>query len=258
MSEKRCLDCSKIISSISSRCGTCARKLQKYSAATRHKMSLSRKKFLKDHPEKNNHYKHGLSLFQHYCIDCNKEINWRAKRCKSCESSRRSYSPRFGKDNPSYINGATTKVAFCMDCGKKLNKLAVYKNNKRCISCSKKYSMCLHPETNPWYIDGRSSLLRSIRISKSSVNWRKKIFERDNYTCQKCKKRGFHLEAHHKKRFSKIVDNFLKKYYFLNPIKNKKFLLYLSNSYTPFWDIKNGITLCRKCHDKTKRKNERH
>ena len=34
----------------------------------------------KNHPN----FKHGKSSKKHYCIDCNKEISWRAKRCKSC------------------------------------------------------------------------------------------------------------------------------------------------------------------------------
>lgn len=57
--------------------------------------------------------------------------------------------------------------------------------------------------------------------------WRKEVFERDNYTCQECKLRGGYLEAHHIKPFA----------YF----PNLQF------------DIKNGQTLCRKCHlEKTK------
>lgn len=55
-------------------------------------------------------------------------------------------------------------------------------------------------------------------------NWRKAIFERDDYTCQMCRIRGGRLQAHH-----------------IRPVRNNKNNLLL-------FDINNGITLCKKCH----------
>lgn len=52
--------------------------------------------------------------------------------------------------------------------------------------------------------------------------WVQKVFERDNYTCQCCGKRGGKLNAHHLYNFSKYVK-----------------LRY---------DINNGITFCEQCH----------
>lgn len=68
---------------------------------------------------------------------------------------------------------------------------------------------------------------RIIRYSADSNEWRVKVFERDNYTCQHCKKRGGYLEAHHIKPFA---------YY-----QELRF------------EISNGLTLCKKCHNKTKK-----
>jgi hypothetical protein len=64
------------------------------------------------------------------------------------------------------------------------------------------------------------------RYSKAAGEWRKAIFARDNFTCQICKVRGTYLEADHIKPFA----------------------------YFPSlrYDIDNGRTLCRPCHDKTK------
>jgi hypothetical protein len=67
---------------------------------------------------------------------------------------------------------------------------------------------------------------RCIRYSSQSENWRNKVFKRDDYTCQICHSKGGYLEAHHIKPFAYFPD--LR------------------------FDINNGKTLCRKCHDKTK------
>lgn len=60
------------------------------------------------------------------------------------------------------------------------------------------------------------------RQSKVYVDWRTSVFERDNYTCQICGRRGEYLEAHHKKRW---CDH-----------PSLRF------------DVDNGITLCKECH----------
>lgn len=57
--------------------------------------------------------------------------------------------------------------------------------------------------------------------------WRKSVFERDDYTCQICGKKGCELNAHHIKSFSRY-PNFR-------------------------YDVSNGITLCKKCHKEVHR-----
>ena len=66
------------------------------------------------------------------------------------------------------------------------------------------------------------------RKSKIYQEWRMKVFLRDNFTCQFCGKRGVYLEAHHIKSFAEYPE-----------------LRY---------EINNGVALCRKCHDLTKRR----
>jgi 5-methylcytosine-specific restriction endonuclease McrA len=75
---------------------------------------------------------------------------------------------------------------------------------------------------------GVSSKNRLIRYSAKMENWRKSVFKRDNFTCQDCGRRGCYIEAHHIKSFA---------YY-----PKLRFV------------ISNGKTLCRDCHDKTKRR----
>ena len=62
------------------------------------------------------------------------------------------------------------------------------------------------------------------RQSKDYQEWRKAVFERDDYTCQKCSKRGGTINAHHIKSFKDFPD--------------------LQT------ELSNGVTLCDECHRK--------
>lgn len=67
------------------------------------------------------------------------------------------------------------------------------------------------------------------RSTKQYKDWRKKVFNRDHYTCKHCNSRGVRLNAHHIKPWAKY--------------KKKRF------------DINNGLTLCVKCHKEVHRVN---
>lgn len=54
--------------------------------------------------------------------------------------------------------------------------------------------------------------------------WRKAVFARDKYTCQKCERKGVQLRAHHIKEWAKFPES--------------------------RYDIDNGITVCSPCHNK--------
>lgn len=82
---------------------------------------------------------------------------------------------------------------------------------------------------------GITSKNKSFRCNIKWKEWRESVFERDNYTCQKCgSKSGLdgyvRLEPHHIFRLNKLIKN-----NFLNHIYNPD----------------NGITLCIKCHKTT-------
>lgn len=82
-------------------------------------------------------------------------------------------------------------------------------------------------EKNPYWKGGITPINTAIRMSKKFQDWRKSVFERDNYTCQECKNRSRKnnsvvLNAHHIKPFAHFPEF--------------------------RFDLENGTTLCEKCH----------
>jgi hypothetical protein len=77
-----------------------------------------------------------------------------------------------------------------------------------------------------WNWKGGITNQRRIEMGKMPyIRWRKAVFERDDYTCQMCGKRGGWMDADHILPWSTHVE-----------------LRY---------EVSNGRTLCRPCHAKT-------
>jgi len=91
---------------------------------------------------------------------------------------------------------------------------------------------------------GITSITTKIRTSKKYNDWRKTVFKRDKWICNKCGYKGHDIIAHHKRRFNKMI-NYLKK---KMPLIN---LYDIAMLYPPLWNVSNGVTLCYKCHKKT-------
>ena len=112
-------------------------------------------------------------------------------------------------------------------------------SNKRAFSEGRK--LPLYGARNPAWKGGLKPLILIVRHCVNYVNWRTSCLERDNYTCQICSKRGGYLEVdHYPKSFISIFR--------VNRISSIEEAL----SCIEFWDISNGRTLCRSCHNKTK------
>jgi len=99
--------------------------------------------------------------------------------------------------------------------------------SKFCSKACKGVSMSIvqQGENNPNWRGGVSTLHHRLRQSKAFKNWRKAVFERDNYTCQFCNIRGGYLEPDHIKPFAYFPE--LR------------------------FDPNNGRTLCKPCHKTT-------
>jgi len=82
-------------------------------------------------------------------------------------------------------------------------------------------------ENHHAWIKDRTLVIEKHRLrgTQEWKNWRNFIFTRDKYTCKECNITGNHLEPHH-----------------IIPIRSDMNKLF---------DVNNGITLCRPCHQKT-------
>lgn len=110
----------------------------------------------------------------------------------------------------------------CIDCGKTITF-----KKKRCIPCNGKYYV---GERRASWKGGVSNINKRIRASAEGRKWRKKVFERDNYTCVFCGIR------------SKVGVKV-----YLNADHIKPFALYPELRF----ELSNGRTLCTDCHRKT-------
>jgi hypothetical protein len=147
------------------------------------------------------------------------------------------------------LKGVIVREKMSKECKEKLSKSlkgrSVWNKDKKCPQLSGK---------NHWnWQGGVTSLYYLIRHLPENKEWTKKVFQKDNYTCQECSLRGVRLNAHHKdKPFNQLLKEFLQQYSQFSPIEDKETLLRLAITYEPFWNIDNGKTLCEKCHNKTK------
>lgn len=94
-------------------------------------------------------------------------------------------------------------------------------------------------EKCPAWRGGVSKINKVVRTMEESKQWRIKIFEKDNYTCQICHQRGNKLHADHIVSLSEMI--------YSNNIRTKSD----AEKLKCLWDINNGRTLCVECHKKT-------
>ena len=85
--------------------------------------------------------------------------------------------------------------------------------------------------------DGISLLQFAIRTSAHNLRWIRKILKRDLYECQFCKNIK-KIEVHHKIGVAKLIRE-----YKIKTLDNAR-------DCEAFWDISNGIVVCKKCHYK--------
>ena len=187
-----------------------------------------------------------------YCVDCGKRLEgYNAVRCAGCfkkfnvGENNPSYGKKHTKERLEENRVATTKRWQDPEWRAKVLKARIgtqvaWNKGKKIPQWSGK--------KHPNWKGGITPLRSQIRALLDNEQWRNIIFERDNYICQKCGVRGGRLEAQHIKAFNKTFSEFLKEYDQFSPMEDKETLVRLAIKYKPFWDINNGITLCKECH----------
>jgi 5-methylcytosine-specific restriction endonuclease McrA len=184
------------------------------------------------------------------CIQCGKIFETIPSRIKvgkgifcskTCKNKWRSENIK-GENHPRWQR--IKKI--CLICGKEfLIEPYRIKNSKVCsrecyrVWRSQNY---IKDKVSSWK-GGLTSITSKIRHNLKYSDWRLKVFERDNFICQKCGQRGGKLHAHHIKPFSQILEELKQQY----PLLDLYDVAMMSKE---LWDISNGITLCEKCHKK--------
>ena len=171
------------------------------------------------------------------------------------------YMPKGGKKGKHYPHTQRARIAICPVCGKEFRAIHEYKDRKSvycskecwnvratktnyCLICGKeittsisvdkKYcsAKCVNEaarqrtgENSPAWQGGKTKESKCRRTRVDYKDWRLKVFQRDNFTCQQCGKKTRDIEAHHIKEACNYPE-----------------LIY---------DVDNGITLCHKCHKET-------
>ncbi len=95
---------------------------------------------------------------------------------------------------------------------------------------------------------GITELHNRIRHCEKGRHWIRDCMERDDYTCVRTGVKGKKLNVHHKKRFSKIYEEFLQKHAHLDPIIDCEELFNLSQDHEEFWLVENGVTISEEIH----------
>lgn len=118
------------------------------------------------------------------------------------------------------------KIYYCIRCGKVCKKpKTIVSKAEYCINCWIELNRNKPRGEFSWnWKGGKTSERLLIFKRKEYIEWRKKIYKRDNYTCQLCGERGHKLNAHHIYKVAEAPE-----------------LVH---------DINNGITLCYNCHTK--------
>lgn len=97
------------------------------------------------------------------------------------------------------------------------------RNRKVSLETKRKMSLSHIGELSHLWKGGITSINYLERKNTKYYDWRRSVFERDNYTCNICKEKGNKLVAHHLESFA----------------INKELRT----------DMNNGITLCKQCHN---------
>lgn len=142
----------------------------------------------------------------------------------------------------------TLWICLC-DCGKEkiVNIANLRSGDTTSCGCVHKKQIAQRNKNNtgdksPCWKGGVTDFNHQVRNLPNFKDWRKSVWERDNYTCVKCGRQD-EITTHHITYLSTILkDNFIE-------------TIEAALECYDLWDVDNGITLCPSCHYNAHRKN---
>lgn len=144
---------------------------------------------------------------------------WNKGIKRSDETKEKNRQKHLGKTP---VNFGVGRISLsCFVCGKEIWDKPYRKKHTCSIECKNKMMSILKGESH-WNYNSENQGIQKKRLWKEYKDWRLSVFEKDNYTCQKCNQKGQKLAAHHIKSYA----------------ANPEYRL----------DIQNGACLCSACH----------
>lgn len=169
------------------------------------------------------------------CETC--KIEWKPRFLETRFCSRKCYgifsTERQKKDKIETVCNSCNSTYMVFPYRDKETKYCGFKCYWKSLQESKKGANCI------FWKGGIVSIKTAIRGCREYKEWRKAVFQRDDYTCKDCGIKGCELNADHVKPFAII--------YYQNNIQSLEDALNCAE----FWNINNGRTLCVPCHKKT-------
>lgn len=127
----------------------------------------------------------------------------------------------------------------CSNIGMKTTSYIVTRTDEQKLNDIIKSGITRGGENSHLWKGGITPLRNQIYHLQKTKDWVRTVYERDDYTCQICGIVGYKLNADHIKSFSIIKKE--------NNIKTVDDAINCNE----LWDINNGRTLCKECHEKT-------
>lgn len=163
------------------------------------------------------------------CLECKRSFRVKSSRVSSAKTCSVKCWSVYRKQYGNFRSKRFVELE-CVICYESFRVRHVFRTQKTCskycrrVLLSKRHSV----DKDGNWLGWTTLAIQKLRNSKRYAVWRKSIFERDDYTCQICFKRGYELQADHVVPFSYLVRNKLE-----------------------LWALNNGRTLCKSCHFKT-------
>lgn len=177
------------------------------------------------------------------CVDCGVEISSTiAERCMPCARLHlaQTREPKIKKIG--YI------TIICDYCTKEhQQKRTNYDPKGKHHYCNKKCEGLHRRQISPhgkdhWkYTTSLTPMFNHIRLLAQYKDWRKEVFNRDDYSCQICGEQGY-IQAHHIKSVKQIL------------MDNNITTSFEAKFCKELWEVDNGITYCINCHKEEHRK----